>query len=130
MPLNRRTAQQQIDLIITIPIPPQILNTPQSRLTIRNRRIEEMLLALRINRETLEINMSSRSKIRLHRSRNVNRRFHSQLLDSILHDFELYGNHTCHFYGAAKGDFAIALGEVEVAHAEFGAGDVDGEVDF
>lgn len=130
MPLNRRTTQQQIDLIITIPIPPQILNTPQSRLTIRNRGIKEVLLALRVNRESLEIDMSSRSKIRLHRSRNVNRRFHGQLLDAILHHFEFYGNHTCHFYGAAKGDFAIALGEVEVAHAEFGAGDVDGEVDF
>jgi hypothetical protein len=74
--------------------------------------------------------MSARAKVWFYSTRNVNWRLHGQVFDSILHNCEFYGDYTCHFDGAAKGDFAIALGEMEVAYAEFGAGDVDGEVDF
>lgn len=53
MPLNRRTAEQQVDLVITVPIPPEILDDPQTCLAIRNSRIVVVLLAVLINGEAL-----------------------------------------------------------------------------
>lgn len=68
--------------------------------------------------------------MRLHGSGQEQRALHPQVRHSVLHDGELDGDDAGHFDGAAKGDFAVALGEVQVANAEFGAFDVHGEVDF
>lgn len=54
MSLNRRAAKQEIGLVIIIPKPPEVLNTPQRRLTIRHRRVQVMLLALLVNAEALK----------------------------------------------------------------------------
>ena len=52
------------------------------------------------------------------------------MLDSVFENAELDCNAAGHFDSAAEGNFAVALGEVEVSNTELGAGDVDGEVDF
>lgn len=52
------------------------------------------------------------------------------MLDAALHDGQLQRGDAGHLDSAAKGDLAVALGEVEVADAELGARDVDGEEDF
>lgn len=48
----------------------------------------------------------------------------------MFEDAEFDGDATGHFDGAAEGNFAVALGEVEVAYGELRSRDVDGEVDF
>jgi hypothetical protein len=130
MPLHRRTTQQQINLIIIIPISPQIFNAPESSLPIGHGSIQEMLFTIFINTEAFKINISARTKIGLHGSGYVDWRLHVQVRDAVFEDGEFDGDAAGHFNGAAKGDFAVALGEVEVAYAEFCAGHVDGEVDF
>jgi hypothetical protein len=46
MSLHRRTAQQQIQLIVAVPKPPQVLNRSQTRLLIRHRRVHVVLFAI------------------------------------------------------------------------------------
>jgi len=103
---------------------PQILNHPQTRLPIRNRRVEVMLLALLIHRETLKVYHSSGSKLRLYRTGNVNGRLHSKLLHSVLHDAELERDDARHLNRAAETDFSVSLREVQVPDAELCAFDV------
>ena len=130
MPLNRRTTQQQICLIIIIPKPPQILNTPQRRLPIRHRRIQIMLLPILINAEALKRQIPARSIVGLHWPWEEKRGFHAQVRHAVLHDVELDRDDAGHFDGAAEADLAVSLGEVQVANAEFSALDVHGEVDL
>lgn len=130
MSLDRRTTQQQINLIIIVAIAPQILDDPEGSLAVSHSGIQIMLFALLIDTETLEINVSSGTEIRFHGAGDVDGRFHVQVLDPLLHDGELDRDDAGHFDGAAEADFAVALGEVEVADREFCPRDVDGEVDF
>lgn len=83
-----------------------------------------------INTKPLKIQDPSRSKLRLHRTGQVYRALDSQVRESVLDHLEVDGDDACHFDGAAKRDFAVPLGEVQVADAEFGAADVHGEVYF
>ena len=50
--------------------------------------------------------------------------FHVEVLHPVLHHGQFDGDDACHFDRAAEGDLPVALAEVEVAHAEFGTGDV------
>lgn len=68
MTLHRRTTEQQIYLIITIAIAPEILNNSETSLSIGDCRIQEMLLAILVDRETLEREVSSRAELRLYRA--------------------------------------------------------------
>jgi hypothetical protein len=83
-----------------------------------------VLLPVLINREALKVDVASGSKLRLHRSRDVNRTLHSQLLHAILHDGELDSDDACHFNCTTEGDLAVALRKVQVAHAELGTLDM------
>ena len=83
-------------------ISPQILNHPQTSLLIRHRRIQIVLLALGINTKALEVNIPSRTKLRLHRSGDIDRTLHRQFLHAALHDGEIDGDDTCHFNRAAE----------------------------
>ena len=127
MPLNWRTAQHQIDLIITIPKPSQVLNTPERSLAICNRRIHVMLFAMLIHTEALKSQVSAGAIMRLHGPGQEERGFHVEVLNTVFHDGEFDGDDARHFDGAAEGNLPVALREVEVADAEFGAGNVDGE---
>lgn len=89
-----------------------------------------MLFARLIHTKPLKINIPPGAKLGLHRTRYVNGALHIQLGDASLHDAKLEGNDACHFNGAAKGNLAVALAKVQVADAEFGAGNVHREVDF
>ena len=130
MSLDRRAAKQEIGLVVIILKPPEVLNAPQRRLAIRYGRIQIVLLALLVNAEALERQIPPGSIMRLYGSGQEQRALHSQVRHSVLHDGEFDRDDAGHFDGAAKGDFAVALGEVQVANAEFGAFDVHGEVDF
>lgn len=89
-----------------------------------------MLHALLVDAEALKRQVPARSVVRLHRARQEEGALHVEVLDAALHDGQLERDDTGHFDGAAEGDFAVALGEVQVADAELGARDVDGEEDF
>lgn len=90
---------------VRLTISPQVLNTPQTRLPIRNRRVEIMLLAILVHRESLEINIPARSKLRLDRTWDVDGRLHPELRDAVFHDGEFDRDDAGHFDGAAEGYF-------------------------
>lgn len=83
-----------------------------------------------INAKPLEIQHPPRPELRLDRPRDVDGGLDAERRHAGFEDGEVDGDDAGHFDGAAKGDFAVSLGEVEVADGELGAGDVDGEVDF
>ena len=89
-----------------------------------------MLLPILVHAEAFKCQVAAWPEMRLHGSRQENGRFHGQIGHSVLHYRELHSDDTCHFDGAAKGNLAVALREVEIADAEFGSRDVDGEVGF
>lgn len=72
-----------------------------------------MLFALLIHTKPLKVDIPARTKLRLHRTRDVNGTLHVELLHAALHNAELDGDDACHFDGAAEGDFAVALEERE-----------------
>ena len=75
MPLHRRTTQQQINLIIIIPESFQVFDTPQRRLSIRDRRIHVMLFAVLIYTKPFKIDVAAWTKLGLHGSGDVDGRF-------------------------------------------------------
>ena len=88
-----------------------------------------MLHALLIDAEPFKRQIPSGPIMRLDGSRQKQRTLHIQIPNPALHDRQLQRDDAGHLDGAAKGDFAVALGEVEVADAELGAGDVHGQED-
>lgn len=107
----------------------QILDTPQRRLPVRDGGVHIMLHPLLVDAEPFKRQVPSGAVMRLHGPRQEKRTLHVQILDAALHHRQLQRDDAGHLDGAAKGDFAVALREVEVADAELGAGDVDGEED-
>lgn len=110
--------------------PPQILNTPQRSLAIRNRRIQIILLPPMVDAKPLERQIPSRPIMRLHGPRQKQWTLHPQPLHPILHHTQLHRNDTRNLNRATETNFPVTLAEVQVANAEFCAGNVDGEVDF
>lgn len=109
MSLDRSTTQEQIALVIIIPIPPQILNSPQAGLSICNRSVHVMLLAILIDREPFEVDVPPWSELRFYRTGYVDWRFHGELFHAVFHDAELYGDDAWHLDSATEGYFAVTL---------------------
>lgn len=109
MTLHRRTTQQQINLIIIIPKPPQILNTPQRRLPVRNRRVQIMLFPVFVDAEAFKVEVPSGTELGFHRTRDEDGGFHAELAHAVFDDIEFEGDAAGDFDGAAEGDFAVAL---------------------
>ena len=130
MPLDRRTTQKQVRLIVIVPKPPQVLNAPQRRLPIRYRRVQIMLLPILVNAEPFKRQIPAWSIVRLHRPGQEERGFHAQVRHAVLHDVELDRDDAGHLDGAAEADLAVALREVQVADAELGSLDMNGKVDL
>ena len=89
-----------------------------------------MLLAILIDTEALKIYVPPRSELRLHWTGDVDGALQPKLLHPTLHNRELNRNLTSHLDSATERNLAIALREVQIPSREFGAFDVDGEVDF
>lgn len=109
---------------------PQVLDAAQSRLSVRDSSVEVMLLALLIDREPFESEVAARTVMGLDGPRQEHGGLHAQVRHAVLHDRQLHRDDARHLDGAAEGDLPIALGEVEVAHAELGARHVDGQEGF
>nr|POE48028.1 hypothetical protein CFP56_01356 [Quercus suber] len=88
----------------------EILNHPQTRLPICDCRVEVVLFAVLIHAEAFEIDVAPRTKSRLDRPRGFRH------LDR---DFSR------HLDRPAEADLAIALREVQIAHRELRAFDMD-----
>lgn len=127
--LDWRTAQHEVDLVIVVAVPPQILDAPEGGLAVGDGGIHVVLFPVLVDAEALEGEIAAGAVMGLDGPREEERGSHIEILDAVLHDGELEGDDAGHFDGAAEGDFAVALGEVEVADGEFGAGDVHGEED-
>ena len=133
MALDRRAAQQQIDLVVIVAEAFQILDDPQRGLAVRDRGVHVVLFAVLVDGEALEGEHAPRAELGFHGAGEEDGGFavdHPQLGLAAFHDGEFEGDDAGDFDGAAEGDLAVALAEVEVADGEFGAFHVDGEVDF
>lgn len=108
----------------------QILDHAQCRLTIRDGSIEVMLLSILVDAEAFESQVPAGPVVRLDGAGEEERRLHGEVGLAVLHDAQLEGDDAGHLDGAAEGDLAVALGEVQVADAELGALDVHGQVDL
>jgi hypothetical protein len=88
------------------------------------------LFSMLINREPLESKVATRTVMRFNWSWEIDWRFHSQICNSILHDFEIDSDNTRHLDSSTEGDLTVTLREVQVTNTEFRSLDVDWEEDF
>lgn len=109
MPLHGRTAQQQIDLIVTIAKSPQILDHPERRLPIRHAGIHVVLLAVFVDAEAFEGEVAAGAELRLDGALVEDWGFHAQVGHAVFHDAEFERDDAGHLDGATEGDFAVAL---------------------
>ena len=89
-----------------------------------------MLHALLVDAEAFKGEIPARPIMRLHWSGQEQRTLHVQIRHALLHDGQLQRDDAGHLDRAAKGDFPVPLGEVEIADAKLGSRDVDREEDF
>lgn len=129
MPLHRRRTQQQINLIIVIPVSLQILDYAKTALAIGDSCVEEVLFAVFVDGEALpqyqrffltrkkerkggargranfEIEHPPRPELRLDRTRNEYGRLpihHTELFLSVFHDGAFDRDYAGHFDCAAE----------------------------
>ena len=89
-----------------------------------------MLHALLINAKPFKRQIPSGAIMRLHRPGQEQRALHLQILDPALHDRQLQRDHPRHLDCAAEADFSVPLREVQIANAELGTLDVNGQIYF
>lgn len=130
MALHGCARQQQVDLIVRVSIPPQVFNHPQTSLSVRHSGIEVVLLAVFIDAETFEVDVSSGTKLGLDWTWHIDWALGSKLCHSVLHHAELDRDNSCHFNGSTEGDLAISLRKVQITNGELGSLDVHWKVDF
>src|SRR3981081_524332 len=128
MSLHGSNTQDRIGLCPGIAELLEILDRIQACLTIGDMNIEVMLLAALVDRDALE----DQIVLVVRRDR---RRLEYGILDAvfgntILDDVDLEVQPARHFDGPTKGDLAVALAEMQIAHRETAAGHVDREVDL
>ncbi len=128
MALDRRRSENGIGLRARITELLQILDGIQTRLTIGNRYIQIVLLALLVDRDALK--NQEVLVVRRHRRRLENRIFDAVLRHAVLDDIDLDVEPAGHLDGAAEGNFAVALAEMQIAHREACTRNIDREVDF
>lgn len=87
-----------------------------------------MLPSILVDREPLESQHPPRSKLGFYISGDEYWRLHCEFADAVFDEGELEGDYPCHFDGAAKGDFAVALRKVQVADGESRSRYVHGEI--
>jgi hypothetical protein len=109
MPLHRRTTQQQIDLIIIVSKPPQILDHAQGGLAIRDGGIHVVLAAVFVDAEALEGEVAAGPELGLHGARQEDGRLEAQVGDPVRHHAQLHRDRSGHLDRAAEGDFAVAF---------------------
>ena len=71
MSLHRSARQQKIDLVVVISIPPQVLNDSQAGLSISHCGVEIVLFSVFIDTETFEVDVATRTELRLDWAGNV-----------------------------------------------------------
>ena len=125
MALNRRRTQQRVSLGAAVAKLLQILDGVQAGLAVGHVGVQVVLLAALVDRDAFE------DQVLLIARRHVagleDRVLHAVLLAAVLDDIDADVNPAGHLDGAAEGDFSIALGEVQVAHRQPAALDVDRE---
>ena len=84
-----------------------------------------MLLSVLIDAEAFEGKIPAWPIVRFDWSWQKQRRFHAQICQAVLHDRELDGNDPSHLDCSTKGNFSVALTEMQVPHAKFSAGHVN-----
>ena len=108
----------------------QVFNHAETSLTVSNRSIKIVLLAMLVHTEALKVDIPPGAELRLNRTGNVNRRLHGELLHPALHNRKLDRNHTRHLNGATERNLAIALREMQIPNRELGPLDMHRKVNL
>lgn len=128
--LDRRGAEQQVDLVIVVAVAAEVLDGPEAGLAVGDRRVEVVLLAVLVDREALEGEIPAWTEVWLHGTGEVHGGLEAHLRHAVLDHGELDRDDARHLDGTAEGDLAVSLGEVQVSNGEFRAGDMHGQVYF
>ena len=128
MALARRGSQDRIGLRTGIAELLEVLDRVQAGLPIGDMHVEVMLLALLVDRDAFEDQI-------VFVVRRDRRRLEYRILDAVfryavLDDVDLDMQPARHLDRAAEGDLAVALAEMQVAHRETAAGNIDREVNL
>ncbi len=126
--LARRGAQDRIGLRAGIAELLEILDRVQAGLPVGDVDVEVMLLAVLVDRDAFEDQIVL--VVRRDRRRLEHGILDAVFGDAVLDDVDLDVQPAGHFDGAAEGDLAVALAEVQIAHREPAAGHIDREVDL
>src|SRR5205823_12830074 len=126
--LARRGAEDRIGLCARVAELLQIFDRVQAGLAVGDVDVEVMLLAGLVDRDALEDQIVL--VVRRNRRRLEHGILDAVLGDAILDDIDLEMQPAGHLDGAAEGDLAVALAEVQIAHREAAARHIYREVDF
>lgn len=130
MALHGRTAQKEVDLIVIVAVPTEVLDHAETSLSVRDGRVKVVLLAVLVDGESLESEVPAGAELGLDGTGEEDGGFHAHLGHAVFDDGELECDDAGHLDGTAEGDLAVSLGEVQVTDRELGSGNVDGEVDL
>ena len=102
MALDGRAAQQEINLIITVPEAPQVFNASEGGLAVGDGGVHVMLLALLVDAESFEGQVPAGAIVRFHGPGEEEWGLQVQLLDPLLHQAEFDRDDPGHLDGAAE----------------------------
>lgn len=112
MTFDGDTTQHQIDLVVTVPEPSEVLDDPQTGLTVGHGGVHVVLFAVFVDAEPFKVDHPTWAELRLHGPGDVNWGLasdHAEFLLAVLDDLELDGDFAGDFDGATKGDFSVSL---------------------
>lgn len=109
MALDRRTTQQQIDLIVIVSKPAKILDDAQRGLAIGHRRVHVVLLPVLVDAEAFKGQVAAGAELGFYGPLLEDGRFHAEVRHPVFHHREFERDDAGHLDGAAEGDLAVAL---------------------
>lgn len=66
MSLHGRAGEQEVDLIVIVPIAAKVFNDAQAGLSVCNRSVEIVLFAVLVDAEAFKVNVPTRTELRVY----------------------------------------------------------------
>ncbi|KAH3678627.1 hypothetical protein OGATHE_000177 [Ogataea polymorpha] len=126
--LDWRTGQQQIDLVVIVAVSSEILNDPETCLSVCDRRVQTQLFAVFVDRKALEREVSAWAVVVFYWSRQIHGTFHVELEHAFFKNRAFQRDGPGHLNCSAKRDLAISLGKMQVPDTQLGSVHVDRQV--
>ena len=64
--LHRRAGEQEVDLVVIVPVASKVLDDAQAGLSVCNRGVEIVLLAVLVDAEAFKVNVSAGTELRVY----------------------------------------------------------------